>query len=422
MSGAAEAARFLARHGMDAGGMDFSALRALWLDAMERGLRGEAGTMHMLPAFVRPDCESRDGDPVLVMDAGGTNLRTALVRLTPGGMETLYFSKTAMPGSRGPLTADEFFTMLARQLLPVADRAPRACLCFSYPCRIRPDGDGELIGLCKELQVTGAEGALVCARLEAALQALGAPGARRWRLINDTVAALLGAVAMAPAGRYGGFIGFILGTGVNLSYGEPASRITKSPEAMRQDGRMAVNTESGCFSGLPQGSVDRALDAASSLPGDHLAEKMISGGYLPDILYGTLQTAEHEGLLPAGAVRLPRLTMTQFDALLEGRLPAGFAGGCGAAFCCALADGILQRAALFAASMLAAAAARSTPAGGLPLCVCAEGTTVNRTPTFLARIRTLLEREVTEKGGPVLEFVTLEDATLAGSALAAMQA
>ena len=91
---------------------------------------------------------------------------------------------------------------------------------------------------------------------------------------------------------------------------------------------------------------------------------MISGGYLPDILYGTLQTAEPEGLLPAGAVRLPRLTMAQFDALLEGRLPAGFAGGCGAAFCCALADGILQRAALFAASMLAAAAARSTPAQG----------------------------------------------------------
>ena len=201
MSGAAEAARFLARHGMDAGGMELAALRALWLDAMERGLRGEESSMHMLPAFVRPDCTGRDGDPVLVMDAGGTNLRTALVRLGPRGVETLYFSKTAMPGAAGPLTADEFFRAMALQLLPIADRAPRACLCFSYPCRIRPDGDGELIALCKELQVTGAEGALVCARLEAALQALGAAGTRRWRLINDTVAALLGAAAVArPAG------------------------------------------------------------------------------------------------------------------------------------------------------------------------------------------------------------------------------
>ena len=297
MSGAAEAARFLARHGMDAGGMELAALRALWLDAMERGLRGEESSMHMLPAFVRPDCTGRDGDPVLVMDAGGTNLRTALVRLGPRGVETLYFSKTAMPGSAGPLTADEFFRAMALQLLPIADRAPRACLCFSYPCRIRPDGDGELIALCKELQVTGAEGALVCARLEAALQALGAAGTRRWRLINDTVA-----------------------------------------------------------------------------------------------------------------------------ALLEGRLPEGFSGGCGAEFCCGLADGILQRAALFAASMLAAAIERARPADGRPLCICAEGTTVNHTPTFLARIRTLLEQEVTAKGGPALEFVTLADATLAGSALAAMQA
>lgn len=422
MSGAAEAARFLARHGMDAGGMELAALRALWLDAMERGLRGEESSMHMLPAFVRPDCTGRDGDPVLVMDAGGTNLRTALVRLGPRGVETLYFSKTAMPGAAGPLTADEFFRAMALQLLPIADRAPRACLCFSYPCRIRPDGDGELIALCKELQVTGAEGALVCARLEAALQALGAAGTRRWRLINDTVAALLGAAAVAPAGRYGGFLGFILGTGVNLCYGEPAAHITKSPEAMRWSGLMAVNTESGCFAGLPQGSVDRALDADSALPGDHLAEKMISGGYLADVLLCTLQTAEREGLLPAGTVRLPRLTMQQFDALLEGRLPEGFSGGCGAEFCCGLADGILQRAALFAASMLAAAIERARPADGRPLCICAEGTTVNRTPTFLARIRTLLEQEVTAKGGPALEFVTLADATLAGSALAAMQA
>ena len=422
MSGAAEAARFLAQHGMDAGGMTFSDLCALWLDAMERGLRGWDSSMHMLPTFVRPDCESRDNDPVIVMDAGGTNLRTALVRLGADGVETLYFNKTAMPGSTKPLTADEFFQALAQQLLPIADRVPRACLCFSYPCRIRPDGDGELIALCKELQVTGASGALVCARLEAALQALGAGGTRRWRLINDTVAALLGAAAVAPAGRYSGFLGFILGTGVNLCYGEQAVNITKSPEAMRWGGLMAVNTECGCFAGLPQGSIDRALDAASALPGDHLAEKMISGGYLADVLLCTLQAAEREGLLPEGAVRLPRLTMRQYDALMEGRLPEGFSDGCDVAFCCGLAEGILQRAALFSASMLAVAVKRMQSADNRPLCICAEGTTVNRTPTFLARIRALLEQEVTAKGGPALEFVTLADATLAGSALAAMQA
>lgn len=48
------------------------------------------------------------------------------------------------------------------------------------------NGDGRIISMGKESRVTGAEGKLVCEGIETAMRALGASGARRWRLINDT--------------------------------------------------------------------------------------------------------------------------------------------------------------------------------------------------------------------------------------------
>ena len=86
---------------------------------------------------------------------------------------------------------------------------------FSFPCECLPNGDGRIISMGKESRVTGAEGKLVCEGIETAMRALGASGARRWRLINDTVGSMLGGMASCDRSRYADFIGFILGTGTN---------------------------------------------------------------------------------------------------------------------------------------------------------------------------------------------------------------
>ena len=81
-----------------------------------------------------------------------------------------------------------------------------------------------------ESRVTGAGGKARMRGIETAMRALGASGARRWRLINDTVGSMLGGMASCDRSRYADFIGFILGTGTNACCHVKACDVTKSPE------------------------------------------------------------------------------------------------------------------------------------------------------------------------------------------------
>lgn len=97
--------------------------------------------------------------------------------------------------------------------------------------------------------------------------------------------------------RYADFIGFILGTGTNACCHVKACDVTKSPETVAMGGETLVNLESGCFGRALRGTADIAVDEASGLPGDHPAEKMISGAYYRLLLRETLLLAAKEGFL-----------------------------------------------------------------------------------------------------------------------------
>ena len=114
----------------------------------------------------------------------------------------------------------------------------------------------------------------------------------RFTVLNDTVATMLCGIGYNNR-PYSGYIGFILGTGTNTCYIESLSEIAKIGGG---EGNMAVNLESGCYSGFPRGDYDRELDAASQNPGDHLMEKMISGAYLGELVTRTVRGAVREGL------------------------------------------------------------------------------------------------------------------------------
>ena len=51
---------------------------------------------------------------------------------------------------------------------------------------------------------------------------------------------------------------------------------------------MIVNVESGVYSGFPQGTFDRELDAESMSPGEYGNEKMVGGAYQGEVLRRTL--------------------------------------------------------------------------------------------------------------------------------------
>ena len=194
-----------------------------------------------------------------------------------------------LPDGRSfPVDSQAFFGFQAQQLRSLGAPVDLPLgYCFSYAAEVEPDGDARLLHWTKGIQVTGVVGQKVGQALRSAL---GEPGAVK--VLNDTVAALLGATLSPQAEQY---IGLIVGTGTNMATFLPRQRFTKletSPLDVLRGGTppsetsplMAVNLESGSFHPPHLAEVDEALDAASLVPGQARYEKAVSGFYLPKLL------------------------------------------------------------------------------------------------------------------------------------------
>jgi hexokinase len=244
---------------------------------ISEGLSAPGQQVACLPAYL-PEPSSKVEGRALVVDAGGTNLRVAAVEMRDGIVRLLAgpLQGVLPDGRERPIGRGEFFGVhaeLARQLgvpldLPLG-------YCFSYPAEVVASGDARLVRWTKGIQVSGVEGELVGARLR---EALGAPGAVK--VLNDTVAALLGGALLCPE-RYDGYIGLIVGTGTNMATFLPGSELRKLDGSW--NGRMAVNLESGNFHPPHLSVIDDQLDAASDNPGRQRYEKAVSGYYLPQL-------------------------------------------------------------------------------------------------------------------------------------------
>ena len=423
------AEEFLRRHDMYYEQMPFGELVERYCEEMRAGLEGRPSTLYMLPSFIRSDAEPRRGESVLVLDAGGTNLRAGRMHFDRQGRPvTEALKKRHMPGTFGEeISADEMFRQIAAFALEYSEGCSGACISFSYPCRSLPDGDGEILELCKELQVSGAEGRAVCASLEQTLTEMGASGRRRWRLVNDSVGSLLGGMA-AFREDAADYIGFILGTGANSCCRLPSAWITKSPEAVAMGGEMIVNMESGCFGRLLQGTADRELDAASDLPGDHPAEKMISGSYYRQLLQLTLELAAREGLLtmdPPGDtagcwITAPAVDRFCLDPHGDNLLARAMRTRSDRSFAAAVNDALLERAARVAAAGLCAVIRlRSLPRGSRVL-VCADGSMIRLSPVLRPKMEKYFDEYALAGLGVKAEFRFAQDATLLGCAWAGL--
>ena len=73
-------ADFARYYGFHYGVCDSAALVKDLVIEMERGLRGDASTLPMIPSYITPCGSVPAGRTVLALDAGGTNLRAARVR------------------------------------------------------------------------------------------------------------------------------------------------------------------------------------------------------------------------------------------------------------------------------------------------------------------------------------------------------
>ena len=415
---------FLNKYGMSPESIDPVSYAPAMLEDMRRGLAGEQSDMAMIPTYLKNDGVVPLNVPAVVIDAGGTNFRRALVTFTEAGCVVSELKKCPMPGIEAPVDWDEFIAFVADEIEPLMDRADKIGFCFSYTAEVTPDIDGRVVRIDKEVTVRGCEGQLVGASLIKELERRGIHG-KSAVILNDTVAVLLGGSAVLDKTAYSGFFGQVSGTGTNTCCAVPYRDIKKL--GRDEPGEILVNLECGMYAGLPRGKFDLLLDAQSKDPGHKFFEKMTAGVYLGELTRLMLLQAAEDGLLSAhcaGRVReLNRIDSAVIDA---------WASGEGMEALCAAPDDAELIKTLCLAMFERSARCMCSCIGGMllltgagqsedkPACVCAEGSLVQKSRHYRPMLGRLLKDDIGGRLGRYAVLKVGEETTLPGSAAAAL--
>lgn len=414
---------FMARHGMSAL-IDPAEYAERMRQDMEHGLKGEKSSMPMIPTYIKNDGCIPKGVPAAVIDAGGTNFRSGLVTFTDAGYELTDVTKRKMPGTDKSATWEEFISFAADSIQPLMDRTELIGFCFSYNAEITPEIDGLVRRIDKEVVITGSSGRLVGASLTAELERRGITGKRVF-ILNDTVAALLGSSCTLDKSAYSGFVGQISGTGTNTCCALPYRRIAKLGRGGEES--ILVNLESGLYDGMPQGDFDVILDRESHNPGEKIMEKLTAGAYLGELGRLMLLAAADEGLLSAGSAarvrELGRIDAAVIDAWASGeKLDLAADNAADADFAQTVSLELFRRSAQCMCANLAGIMLL-TGAGddaARPVCVCAEGSLVDRSRHFRPMLEALLDEYAAGRLGKHAVLRVSRETTLPGSAAAAL--
>lgn len=421
---------FLHQYQMHPSLTDVDACTQAFYQDIHRGLQGQDDAwMLMLPTYLTVADNIPQEEPVIVIDAGGTNFRIGLVTMTADGPKIEDLTVSPMPGSSQAITWTQFVEQVAQAILPFTNRSRRVGLCFSYASESLPNQDGRVIKFTKQVVITDSENQELGRDISASLAEKGVPGVG-FVVLNDTVAALLGGIASLKDETLDGHIGLIYGTGVNTCYAQSTDALATVTTPWPYE-NMIINMESAQFEGGVMGTFDKRLDDASLDPGMCLYEKMVSGRYAGEVVYYTLLQAAQDGLFSPHFAQviqgLDTLPMVEADRFV--RMPYG--DGLLAQACQTEADReglyliidrIVERAARLVCANLASILLQ-TGTGKLahrPACIVAEGSSFHKGYLFRGKLERLCQDYVTDQLGLHLVFRQVEDANLLGTAAAAL--
>ena len=420
--------RFLSEHKMRAIDIDIQNIIDLFTLDMLNGLAGKESTLRMIPTYIEADNQFLTGVPVLAVDAGGTNFRSALVEFnSQGKLEITKLINSKMPGLEGEITKDEFFKIIAGYIKSNAELADRIGFCFSYPTEILPDKDGRLLQFCKEVQAPEVVGTLIGKNL---LETLGMQE-KQIVLLNDTVATLLAGKSASFGRVYDSYIGFILGTGTNTCYIESNRNISKVKNLDPAKSQI-INIESGNFRKVPQTDLDILFDNTTVNPGDYKFEKMFAGGYFGGLCLSILKSAAKEGVFTSGTsskiLELDDLSSEDLNNFVlkpvsgRGPLISCIMDKADELSCIEIIECLIDRAAKLVAANMAAVILKTGKGQSAerPILITIEGTTFYK----LYKLRSFFEKYLGEylsgNGQRYYEFTEVKQSSLVGAALAAL--
>lgn len=423
---------FLKKYEMDYGGVELDTNCQQFIDEMKKGLNAEESSLLMIPTYISMDSDIPLNEPVIVIDAGGTNFRVAVVYFDSNKKPVIEdFKVYPMPGTRGELSKDEFFETMAGYIQPVLHRSNKIGFCFSYPVVITPNKDGRLVKWSKEVKAREVEGEMIGENLLETLKKLGCKETKSLVLLNDTVSTLLGGKASYPDRVFDSYIGFILGTGTNTCYIEKAANIGKLPDLKNSESTMLINIESGNYNKMPRGKIDMEFDSGTVNPGTYAFEKAISGAYQGGIVLAVVRKAAADGLFSEKFVE-----KMSGDVLLSSKEIDDFLfypyGNNILADCCLtdddrkslymLIDAVIERAAKFVAINLTAVILKSGKGMNpcAPVCVTADGSTFYKSKMFRTKLDYYIKTFTNDKMNVYCEFVKAENGVLVGTAIAGL--
>lgn len=415
-----KAAEFMVRHEMSADRIELDTYTKAFYEEMLKGLKQKQESVPMIPTYLRGEKQVPKDRKVAVIDAGGTNFRTALVSFTREGAKVEKLEKHDMPGLHEPAEWTEFISHTAKCILPLVNEAEAIGFCFSYAAEITPERDGRVIGITKQVDIRNAEGKLLGADLVAELKKLGAPE-KKVVVLNDTPATLLGGTATLKKSMYDGFIGLVVGTGANTCCLIPEKKIEKL--GLKCNEKMMVNLESGYYCGFPQGDFDKAMDANLPDKGHGTGEKMSSGRYLGEICLYTLRAAAEEGVFHDKGREfvesLKFLDTPTADKWGSGKLPKGIYGE-DAVNLVYIINEIFERSARCITCVLCGILTLTDEGVDKPVCIAVDGSLYKKSKLFRPMLEDCMAVYADEIMGRKYEFVTADEATILGTAAAVL--
>lgn len=424
---------FLTKWGIDPETVSMEPLLDSFLKAMGQGLEGnEESSLKMIPTYTEVVSTLAVGEPVIVLDAGGTNFRTCLVTFCEDGTPRIEdFRKVSMPGVKEEVSEQQFFSTFADEVERLIDKSDKIGFCFSYAAAITPDHDGIPLVFSKEIKAPQVIGKKVGASLLAELARRGYDvSKKKVAVLNDTVATLLAGQSVKSEVPYSAYVGFILGTGTNTAYVEKNAAIKKI--SIQDDRSQIINIESGNFDFCPS-ELDRQFFNATKHPEQYHLEKMISGAYLGPLSTMLIEKAIEEGILSTTFAqrfsKLGGINTTVMSHYLEMPFNKEYA----LVACCEgneddakalwlIIDTLIARAGKMTAANLAATVLK----GGCgtdprrPVCINADGTTYYKTEYLKKYTEYYLHRYLTLRYKRYYRFVRIDDSPTIGAAIAGL--
>jgi hexokinase len=420
--------RFLEEKRVRSSDIDMDKLVGIFMEEMIKGLEGKESSLRMIPTYIEGENDFLKDVPVLAIDAGGTNFRTALIRFSrTGKIEYDEILNYRMPGLEKEISAKEFFMTIAGYIKPLAERTERIGFCFSYPTEILPNRDGRLIQFCKEVRAPEVIGQLIGKNL---LETLKTPD-KHLVLLNDTVATLLAGKSSSLKKSYDSFIGYILGTGTNTCYIEHNNNIVKNKN-LDQGRSQIINIESGNFGRAPRSELDIVFDNTTMNPGNYTFEKMFSGGYFGGLCLTVLKAAATEGLLSKRSCEslnnMTELSSNDANNLVSNHesqkniLKECIKDKQDEEKCVQIIDTLIDRAAKLVAANLAAVVIRTGKGRSPdhPVLITIEGTTFYKLHKLRERFETYFKGYLSGERMRYVEFTEVAQSSLIGAALSAL--